>query len=112
MKANTLRRFQVLLEDWQEEYLKYICEKHDYSFSELIRFFLSVGFLNHTSLLSPKYKSGINKKRLAEMTKKISKLMCTEEERYKIMSILHFEARKAVEYRLNEVRKQKKKDKY
>lgn len=106
------KRFQVLLADWQEEYLKYICAKHNYSFSELTRFFLSVGFLNHTSLLSLKYKPGITKKRLAEMTKKISKLTSTEEERYKFMSMLHFEARKAVENRLREVTKQKKKYRY
>lgn len=108
MKPNTFKRFQVLLADWQEEYLRYICKKRNYSFSELVRFFLSVGFLNHISLLSSKYKPGVTKKQLAGMTKRISKLMCKEEERYKIMSVLHFEARKAVENRLHEVGKQKK----
>ena len=106
------KRFQVLLTDWQEAYLRYIIEKHDYSFSEIIRIFLSVGFLYMIPLLSPEYRPVITKKQLSKMTKNIAKLTNTEAERYKFISTVYFEARKAVEYRLNAVKKQRKKHKY
>lgn len=112
MKPNMFKRFQILLADWQETYIRYICKKHNYSFSELIRFFLSLGFLNNIPLLSPRYKPGISKKRLSDMIKKVSKLASIETERHKFISMLHFEARKAVEHRLREVKKQKEKHKY
>lgn len=32
-----LKRYQVLLPDWMEEYIKYLVDKYDLSFSEVIR---------------------------------------------------------------------------
>jgi len=108
MKAGEYKRFQVLLSDWQEDYLRYVSEKHGYSFSEILRIFLSLGFLYTIPLLSPEYKSQLTKKQLSEITKNVAKLGSTEAERYKFISIVYFEARKAAEYRLNAVKKQRK----
>lgn len=112
MEMDMYKRFQVLLTDWQEAYLRYVCEKHDYSFSEIIRVFLSVGILYFIPLLSPDYRPGITKKQLLKMTKNVAKLASTEAERYQFISTVYFEARKAVEYRLSAVKKQRKKHKY
>lgn len=46
------------------------------------------------------------------MTKNVAKLASTEAERYQFISTVYFEARKAVEYRLSAVKKQRKKHKY
>ena len=96
-----LKRVQVLLDDWQEEYIKDAAERYDVSFSEAVRIFLSEGFLYIIPLLHPEYKSGITGKELALMTKKSGNPKTSEEERYNLVSKLYFEARKAVEYRLN-----------
>lgn len=107
MKTDSYKRFQILLSEWQEEYLRYVSEKHDYSFSEILRIFLSLGFLYIVPLLSPEYRSQLTKKRLAEITKNVARLGNTKEERSKFVSTVYFEARKAAEYRLNAVKKKR-----
>lgn len=109
MEVRMYKRFQILLTDWQEAYLRYVSEKHDYSFSEITRVFLSVGFLHFITLLSPKYKGGITQKRLAKIEKNVAKLSSTEAERHKFISTIYFEARKAAEYRLKVVKNRKNK---
>ena len=104
-----LKRCQVLLTDWQEEYIRNTAERYDQSFSEVMRIFLSEGFLYIIPLLHPEYKSGITGKQLAEMTRKAGNRNTPLEERHKLISKLYFEARKTVEYRLNKVQTSKKK---
>ena len=104
-----LKRCQVLLTDWQEEYLKNTAEIYDQSFSEVLRIVLSEGFLYIIPLLHCEYKPGITGKDLAEMTRKARNNDMKLEERHKLISKIYFEARKAVEYRLNKVVKRKKK---
>lgn len=106
-----LKRFQVLLTDWQEEYLRYICKKHDYSFSEIIRLILSQGILNMILNISPEYKPEINKRELHRMTKSVTRMNNTQAERYKYISIILYEAQKAIDYRLQKVGKKKPKKK-
>ena len=104
-----LKRCQVLLTDWQEEYLKNVAGRYDQSFSEVIRIFLSEGFLYMIPLLHPEFKSGITPKQLADMTRKSGNPNTSLEERHKLVSKLYFEARKTVEYRLSKVERRKKK---
>jgi len=109
MGNETLKRFQVLLIDWQEEYIRYISKKHNYSFSETLRIILSEGMLYIIPLLSPEYRSVITKKDLSKLIKKVAKTNSTEAERHKFISTVYFEARKAVEYRLGKAKKKKSK---
>lgn len=106
LETDMYKRFQVLLTDWQEAYLRYVSEKHDYSFTEILRVFLSLGFLYTIPLLSPEYRPRVTKKQLSKMTKNVARLASTEAERYKFISTVYFEARKAIEYRLSRVKKQ------
>ena len=110
MEMHAYKRFQILLTDWQEAYLRYVSKKHDYSFSEITRIFLSVGFLHFIPLLTPRFKGGITQKELAKIEKNVAKLTSTEAERYKFISTIYFEARKIVEYRLGTVKKRKKRN--
>ena len=100
-----LKRCQVLLTDWQEEYIRNVAERYDQSFSEVLRIFLSEGFLYIIPLLHPEFKRGITGRKLADMTRKSGNPNTSIEERHKLISKLYFEARKTVEYRLNKVRK-------
>jgi hypothetical protein len=104
-----LKRCQVLLTDWQVEYLKNTAERYDQSFSEVVRIFISHGFLYIIPLLHPEYKPKITGRQLAEMTRKAGNPDTSIEEQHQLVSKLYFEARKVVEYRLSKVAQEKKK---
>jgi hypothetical protein len=106
-----LKRCQILLADWQEEYIKNTAERHDISYSEVVRIFLSEGFLYIIPLVHPEYKSGITGRQLADMTRKSADPDIPIEEQHRLIGKLYFEARKAVEYRMNKVRNHKKRRK-
>ena len=57
-----LKRFQILLEDWQEEFLRFVSETYDVSFSESTRMVLCVGMMEATRELCPGFKPGITVK--------------------------------------------------
>jgi hypothetical protein len=101
-----LKRCQILLEDWQEEYLKDIADRYDQSFSEITRVMLSESFLHVISLLQPEYKAGISDQEFKQMIKKSVDPRTALGEQHRLLSRLYFEARKAVEYRLGKVKKQ------
>ena len=83
-----LKRHQILLDDWQVEYIKLVTETHDISFSDY-----------------PNYKAGIDLKSLKRIKDLSLYKKRSEEGFHKGLSNIYFEARKAVEFRL----KQKKK---
>ena len=103
-EANMLKRCQVLLSDWQVEYIKNFTERYDFSFSEGIRILLSEGLLYMISLLNPEYKSRIIGKELARMAKMAARNNTPLSVKHKIISEVYFEARKATEYRLNRLK--------
>jgi len=104
-----LKRCQVLLDDWQEEYIKDAAERYDVSFSEVVRIFLSEGFIQVIHRLNPEYKTGVTLKQFAKMATTRGKPSSPIEEQRKFIGEIYFEARKAVEYRLSKVRNNKKK---
>ena len=103
------KRCQILLTDWQEEYLKDATQVNDLSFSEMARIVLSEGILCAVSGRYPEYKPGITKKEHAQMMKKGANPATTPEEKHRLIAKIYFEARKAAEYRMKKVRKQVKK---
>jgi len=107
--GDMLKRYQVLLSDWQGDYLKDVAKRYNQSFSEIIRVVLSEGFLFIIPLLQPEYKAGITHQELLKMTKKAASPETTAAEKDSLAAKLYFEARKAVEYRLKAVKKAKKK---
>jgi len=104
-----LKRYQVLLPDWLEEYIKFVADKHDLSFSEVIRGEICLAILNTVPGLFPEYKPGITTKEIASLIKKDAEVGMERDEEYKILSKIYFEARKAIEYRLKKEKKLKKK---
>ncbi len=102
------KRYQVLLSDWMEDYIKFVAERYDLNASSVIRMHICSGFLRNISILCPEYKMDLNDKEFAELLNKASKNELVEEESHRMISKLLFEARKAVEYRLSKEKKQKK----
>jgi hypothetical protein len=102
------KRYQVLLSDWMENYLKIISDKYDLNFSSAIRVHMCLGILYVISILEPEYKTDLQSKEFIELSKKASKNELQEEEVHQLLSKAVFETRKAVEHRLAKEKKQKK----
>lgn len=54
-----LKRYQVLLPDWLEEHVKFLADKYDLSFSEIIRGEICFSTLSAVMHLFPEYKPGM-----------------------------------------------------
>jgi hypothetical protein len=101
-----LKRYQVLLPDWLENYLTQIAELFDLSLSEIIRLEICFSILSSTKSLYPKYKMGITPKEILESAQ--DRKEREEEEKHRIFSKIYFETRKAAEYRLPKLIKQRR----
>ena len=103
------KRYQVLLPDWLEEYIKWGSEKYDLSFSELIRLEICLSVLASLSELYPQFKPELT---LTDVFKKMKVFVqgkMGKEEVERIISKIYFETRKAVEYRMEKEKRSKKK---
>jgi len=99
------KKYQVLLSNWMEDYLKFISERYDLNFSSAIRVQMCLGFLYTISNIEPDYKIDLPNEELLKFSKKASKKELQEEEIHQFLSKIVFEARKAVEYRLSKEKK-------
>jgi hypothetical protein len=104
-----LKRYQVLLPDWLEDYVKLLVDKYDLSFSEIIRIIMCNWILASVPLIYPELKLGIMPEDLIEMVKAEAHLDMESEDVHRTLSKIYFEARKAVEYRMGKEKKPKKK---
>ncbi len=96
-----LKKYQVLIPDWLEDYIKYVAERYDLSISEIIRAEICFAVISQVSHFYPEYKAGISSVELLEAFKKNLGKDFEREEIHKILSKVYFETRKAVEYRLS-----------
>lgn len=104
-----LKRQQILLTDWLSEFIKFISERYDISFSEVVRAAICIVFSHMTSVMYPGYKLVFTEKDIARVVKKINRSKNKEEEElHKLISRIYFEGRKATEFVLTQVRKSKK----
>ena len=93
-----LKRYQILLNEWQMEHYKAAAKKYDVSFSEMIRMALCFDIMMATNMAFPKYKFKINKNKLKKSIKNKNIVESIGiEEFHKLLSQIYFEARKATE---------------
>ena len=104
-----LKRYQVLLPDWLEDYVKLLVDKYDLSFSEVIRTMLCNWILATVPSLYPELKLGLSPKDIHEMVKAEAQEDMNREDVHRMLSKIYFESRKAVEYRMAQEKKKKKK---
>jgi sulfur relay (sulfurtransferase) DsrC/TusE family protein len=102
---NVVKRHQVLLEDWQVDYLRFIAKNYDISFSEAIRSLLSLASIQIIKEWYPKYKYNVSFKQIIQGAKKMQAGRIKKSEFHKIISQIYFEARKAIEFRMARVKK-------
>ncbi len=104
-----LKRYQVLLPDWLEDYVKLLVDKYDLSFSEIIRAIMCNWILASVPNIYPELKLGITPKDIIEMVKAEAQDNMKREDMHRMLSKIYFESRKAAEYRIAQERKKKKK---
>jgi len=104
-----LKRYQVLLSDWIEDYIKLVAERYDISTSAVIRVHMALAIIFVITTLHPEYKPNLADKEFQELSKKATKGILEEAEAHQVMSRILFEARKAAEFRLAKDTEQKKK---
>ncbi|NIO19799.1 MAG: hypothetical protein GTN76_03425 [Candidatus Aenigmarchaeota archaeon] len=103
-----LKRYQVLLPEWLEDYHKFLVDKYDLSFSEVLRIALCIEVLTIVPLLYSEYKAGISAEEISNLIKKKLDEKMDQDELHRFASKIYFEARKAVEYRLKKEKITKK----
>ena len=101
------KKYQVLLSNWMEDYIKFVAEKYDINFSAAIRVHMCLGILHVLSILDPENKIDIQSNELLELSKKASKNKLQEEDVHLVLSKVIFETRKAVEYRFSKEKSKK-----
>ena len=104
-----LKRYQVLLPNWLEDYVKLLVDKYDLSFSEVIRTMICNWILATVPSLYPELKLGITPKDIHELIKAEAQADMKREDIHRWLSKIYFESRKAAEYRMAQEKKQKKK---
>ena len=104
-----LKRYQVLLPEWLEEHVRYISDRFDLSFSEVIRGEICFATLVAIRLLHPEYKPDMTPDEIISQTKKVEKDELKREDLHRHLSKLYFETRKAIEYWLEKDQTRKKK---
>ena len=92
-----LKRHQVLLDDWQETFVRHLSEEFDFSFSEVVRILISEAILNIMFSLRPKSNKDFTYDDLTNLKKKVLNPNSSAEDRHKVLSKVYFEARKAAE---------------
>lgn len=96
-----LKRYQVLLPDWLEGYLKWGVERSKVSFSEIIRIEVCLGVLATVAELHPEYKLGLAFKDILSTIKSYAEQTPPKDVMSAFLSMIYFEARKAIEYRFS-----------
>ena len=93
-----LKRYQVLLEDWQADHYKLVAQKYDVSFSEMIRMALCIDIMHATRIAFPKHKWSVDFKLLEDAIKNRNIIETEGSEKFHVfLSKIYFETRKATE---------------
>ncbi len=104
-----LKRYQVLLPDWLEDYIKIGVETYGFSFSELIRLEVCLSILTQIPALHPEYKPRVNLTDILKAINQVSKEGVNKKKYSRFVSQIYFETRKAVEYRMQKLEEKSKK---
>jgi hypothetical protein len=94
-----LKRYQVLLPDWLEDYLKWGVNQYGVSFSEIIRLEICFSVLAMIEELHPEYKPNLSMKDILSVARSSNKTKVKKEDINRLASRIYFETRKAIEYR-------------
>ncbi len=104
-----LKRYQVLLPDWLEEYIKMGVETYGFSFSEIIRLEVCLSILTQIPAIHPEYKPRMNLQDILVAINQASTENIDKKKYDRFVSQIYFETRKAIEYRMQKLEEMSKK---
>ncbi len=99
------KKYQVILQDWMADYLEITAEEYELTISEVLRLEICFGILSATQQFFPEYEQ---KASIAENFKKFRDIKPKDIDReqfHKNISKILFETRKAVEFRMEKLKK-------
>lgn len=99
-----LKRYQVLLPDWLDDYIKFGVDRYGISFSELIRLQVCLASLDCIEELHPEYKPNITSKDILRTMSESTGQTVNKDEVKRFTSRIYFETRKAIEYRYQKIK--------
>jgi hypothetical protein len=94
------KRYQVLIPEWLEDYIKLGVKILGVSFSELLRLEICLSVISTMEALYPAYKTTFSVQEVFQAAQRYTKGEVNKEEMDKLISKIYFEARKAIEFRL------------
>lgn len=95
------KKFQVVLPDWMEEYLKDLSARYDLTISEILRLELSLAFICFVNHFFPEYEGPSFEDLGIPTAKNVPTLEKLDRERmHKVLSRIYFEARKSIDYHM------------
>jgi len=94
-----LKRYQVLLPDWLEDYIKHGVARYGFSFSEIIRLQMCFSILSFIEELNPEYQAKVKTMDILKIVNKSAQNEADKDELKKFVSLVYYETRKAIEYR-------------
>ncbi|MGD9345669.1 MAG: hypothetical protein PVH84_07390 [Candidatus Aminicenantes bacterium] len=100
-----LKRYQVLLPDWLEDYLKWGVKQYGLSFSEIIRLEICTSVLAMIEEMHPEYKPNLTLKEIMSAVSAYDETKFTKDDINRFASRVYFETRKAIEYRTSKAKK-------
>ncbi len=103
-----MKKYQVFIPEWLDDYMKRAAENYDLSISEVLRLVLCFGALCTVTSLYPEYKAEISVNDFIETIKKHQKVELERENLLRLFSKVYFETRKAIEYRYKKEKSKKK----
>ena len=103
-----LKRCQILLTDWQLDFAKKVSERDDFSISEVVRLFFSMGVLYATPEVYSNLRKSINFKRVRALNKEGGSIKTSDARRHQLLSDMYFETRKFIEKLMVEIDKEEK----
>ncbi len=104
-----LKRYQVLLPDWLEEYINIGVEAYSISFSETIRLLVCFSILTQITTIHPEYNPTLTVEDILREIQKASSDHAEKKSFSRLISQVYFETRKAIEFRMQNLKKMSKK---
>ena len=94
-----MKKYQVFIPEWMDDYIKRVAEYYDLSISEILRLELCFGALCAVTSLYSEYKPEISVNDFMENLRQHQKGKLEREDLLRLCSKVYFETRKAIEYR-------------
>lgn len=92
-----LRRKQIMMSDWLDDFIQEICKKYNVSYSEAVRVMLSYGFAQVLCKIYPEYNFSIDADRMASASRELNDGKIDIEANQKLTADIYFEARRILD---------------